>query len=296
MRKMNNYKPNNYIPVIDGLNGEVFYKQVDLVLKEIKKANVEKLNNSKSVADFLRTYAFENNVETYEQFYVVYLDRALHILGLHHVSKGGIVGTVADIKLICETALRLLASSVILSHNHPSGNLTPSQADINLTKNTKEALKTFEITVVDHLIITKDSHYSFADESMLGLAGIKEVKFLKGIDNKNKTIMITKTNYYSEIQRIGIKNIPVPMQEMHELINQLTAEGSDWSNYDKDKDLQEYCKVQFNKLQELLNKNEKKQKPEVPEKLKESKAPEAKQKKGKAAKKKQPQRKRRRNR
>ena len=258
---MKNYKPNNYITVIDGLNGEVFYKQVDLVLKEIKKANVEKLNNSKSVADFLRTYAFENNVETYEQFYVVYLDRALHILGLHHVSKGGIVGTVADIKLICETALRLLASSVILSHNHPSGNLTPSQADINLTKNTKEALKTFEIAVVDHLIITKDSHYSFADESMLGLAGIKEVKFLKGLDDKNKTIMITKTNYYSEIQRIGIKNIPVPMQEMHELINQLTADGNDWSNYDKDSDLQEYCKVQFSKLQEWMNKNKKKQKP-----------------------------------
>jgi len=111
-----NYKPNNYIlPVIDGLNGEVFYKQVDLVEKEIKKANVEKLNNSRSVANFLRTYAFENNVETYEQFYVIYLDRALNVVGLHHVSKGGIVGTVADIKLISEAALKVLASSVILS-------------------------------------------------------------------------------------------------------------------------------------------------------------------------------------
>lgn len=258
------YMPNNYIlPVIDGLNGEVFYKQVDLVEKEIKKANVEKLNNSRSVANFLRTYAFENNVETYEQFYVIYLDRALNVVGLHHVSKGGIVGTVADIKLISEAALKVLASSVILSHNHPSGNLTPSQADINLTKNTKEALKTFEIAVVDHIIITKDSHYSFADESMLGLQGIKEIKFLKRLGNINNTTMITKHNYSSEIQRIGIENLTKPIQEMHQALEELmSATGKKMSELSDEEIKEYYADKQFEALQKWIDTNEKQPEPE----------------------------------
>ncbi len=103
----------------------------------------------------------------HEEFWILLLNRANHVTKKVAVSKGGVSGTVADPKIIFKTALDGLASSVILAHNHPSGNLKPSQADIQLTKKMKEAGTLLEIPVLDHLIVANQGYYSFADEGQL---------------------------------------------------------------------------------------------------------------------------------
>ena len=107
-------------------------------------------------------------MELLEEFNVLFLDRSNRVMGLFHASKGGVAGTVVDLKIVFAAALKARASSMILAHNHPSGNLLPSQADLDLTKKFKEAGKILDIQVLDHLILSPDDrYYSFADELML---------------------------------------------------------------------------------------------------------------------------------
>jgi DNA repair protein RadC len=98
---------------------------------------------------------------------VILLNRANKVLGICEVSTGGVAGTVADPKVIFAAALKALASSIILSHNHPSGNLAPSQADIELTHKLKAAGRFLELPILDHIIMTSEGYYSFADEGVL---------------------------------------------------------------------------------------------------------------------------------
>lgn len=100
----------------------------------------------------------------HEQFWVLLLNRANKVLSAKKVSQGGMTGTVADPKLIFKTAIENDACYIILSHNHPSGNLRPSQSDIDLTKKLREAGKLMEIQVLDHIIVAAGKYYSFADE------------------------------------------------------------------------------------------------------------------------------------
>lgn len=109
----------------------------------------------------------ESKLDLLEQFKVILTNRANKVLGIFEVSTGGISGTVADPKLIFAAALKGGASGLILSHNHPSGNLKPSQADIDLTKKIKAGGNLLEITVLDHIILTSESYYSFADEGLI---------------------------------------------------------------------------------------------------------------------------------
>jgi len=103
-----------------------------------------------------------------EMFVVAYLNRSNRVIGVFEVSSGGITGTVADIRLILGTALKVAATSLILSHNHPSGNLIPSKPDLDLTQKIKEASRFLDITVVDHLILTyENKFYSMADEGVI---------------------------------------------------------------------------------------------------------------------------------
>ena len=95
------------------------------------------------------------------------LNRGNRVLGILDVSTGGFAGTIADPKVIFSTALKCCASSLVLAHNHPSGNLKPSQADINLTRKLKDGGALLDISVLDHLIVTSDSYLSFADEGLL---------------------------------------------------------------------------------------------------------------------------------
>ncbi|WP_020607512.1 RadC family protein [Spirosoma spitsbergense] len=103
----------------------------------------------------------------HEEFWILLMNRANEILRPVHISTGGVSGTVADPKLIFKQAIEHLASSMILFHNHPSGNLTPSQADKDLTKKLKDSGRLLDIPVLDHLIFTDKAYYSFADEGIL---------------------------------------------------------------------------------------------------------------------------------
>jgi len=103
----------------------------------------------------------------YEEFWMLLLNKANKIIKKINISEGGISGTVADPKKIFKLALENNASSIILSHNHPSGNIQPSNSDLKLTKKLVDAGKLLDISVLDHVIIGDEKYYSFADESML---------------------------------------------------------------------------------------------------------------------------------
>ena len=103
----------------------------------------------------------------YEEFWILQLNRANHVIGRARISAGGVSGTVVDSKMVFKPAIEVLATSIILVHNHPSGNLKPSQADIELTRKLKEAGKHLDIAVVDHIIVAYSGFYSFADENIM---------------------------------------------------------------------------------------------------------------------------------
>lgn len=142
--------------------------EVELIYRNATKASDRpKITNSRSADDILRRTWDENRIELLEQFKIILLDRRNACIGVSLISTGGIAGTVADPKIIFATALKARASGIILAHNHPSGNLNPSQADIDLTKKMVQGGKLLEMQVVDHLVVTKDHYLSFADEGMM---------------------------------------------------------------------------------------------------------------------------------
>lgn len=108
-----------------------------------------------------------DTINLFEEFKILLLNRANHCIGIYTVSIGGTTGTVVDAKLIFAVALKCNAIGIIISHNHPSGNLSPSKADKNLTEKIKEGGKLLDIAVLDHLIITEEGYYSFADEGLI---------------------------------------------------------------------------------------------------------------------------------
>ena len=107
------------------------------------------------------------DLEMQEEFKVLLLNRANRVTGLYQLSKGGICGTVADPRLVLAVALKSLSVGLVLAHNHPSGNLTPSIADRELTTKMKVAASYHDITILDHLVISNDSYYSFAENGLL---------------------------------------------------------------------------------------------------------------------------------
>lgn len=103
----------------------------------------------------------------HEEFWVLLLDRANQVTKEECISKGGISGTVVDARIICKSAIENNASGVILAHNHPSGQTTPSDQDLAITKKLKEALKLFDVVLLDHLIIGDQNYLSFADSNLI---------------------------------------------------------------------------------------------------------------------------------
>lgn len=132
----------------------------------VKASDRRKISSSGDAEAVLREI-WSDGMEFREEFYILLLNRANAVLGWYKVSEGGTTGTVADAKLIFSVALKGLACSLILAHNHPSGNLKPSEADIRLTKRLKQAGECLEIAVLDHLILAKEGYYSFADQGMI---------------------------------------------------------------------------------------------------------------------------------
>ena len=134
---------------------------------KIKNSERPIVKSSRDAYNILKQNWDENKIDLLEQFKVILLSRANRVLGIVDISTGGIAGTVADPKLIFAAALKACASCIILAHNHPSGNLLPSHADISLTKKIKAGGEFLDITVADHLIMTSEGYYSFADEGLL---------------------------------------------------------------------------------------------------------------------------------
>ncbi len=132
--------------------------------KESSQPGRPRITNSIDVVELMKQDLMDLN---HEEFWIIILNRANYVLRKDQISRGGISGTVADPKLIFKSALDHGGSSIILAHNHPSGNLQPSQADITLTKTLKEAGKFLEIPVLDHIIVSDNSYFSFADEGMI---------------------------------------------------------------------------------------------------------------------------------
>ena len=103
----------------------------------------------------------------HEEFWIIYLNNSNRVLKKAQLSKGGITGTLVDIRLVLKQALELSATSIILAHNHPSGTLIPSKADKALTDKLKKAASSMDINVLDHIIVCSHSYFSFADSGLL---------------------------------------------------------------------------------------------------------------------------------
>jgi DNA repair protein RadC len=123
-----------------------------------------KIASSKDVADL---FLPELADLTYEEFWILLLNRANNVISKYQVSKGGVTGTVVDPKMVFKKAVDSMASGIILCHNHPSGNLQPSDADISLTRKMCEAGRLLDIQILDHLIIAGEKYFSFADEGRM---------------------------------------------------------------------------------------------------------------------------------
>ena len=142
--------------------------EVELIYKtEVKPSQRPKINSVKDCYELLKKLWDENTIEMQEQFKVLLLNRGNKVIGVYEASSGGLTGTVADPRLILAAAIKSLAVSIVLSHNHPSGNLKPSRADEELTQKIKVAASYHDIRVIDHIIITSEGYYSFADEGLL---------------------------------------------------------------------------------------------------------------------------------
>jgi DNA repair protein RadC len=123
-----------------------------------------KINSSE---DAFNVINFELSDLTHEEFWVIYLDRANNVIDKAKISQGGISGTVIDVRIILKQAIEKMASSIILAHNHPSGNLSPSQSDLDITRKASEASKLVDMKVLDHIIVAGNNFSSLADEGLI---------------------------------------------------------------------------------------------------------------------------------
>ena len=146
--------------------------KVEETISEYKLAKVKsdfervKIDSSIKSAEFIRQF-YSDDIGIFESCFILLLDRSNHTIGYAKISQGGISGTVVDIRIIAKYAVDSLASAVVLAHNHPSGNLRPSDGDKRITKQALEGLKLLNVELLDHVILTESSHYSFADSGDL---------------------------------------------------------------------------------------------------------------------------------
>ncbi|MCX6270492.1 MAG: JAB domain-containing protein [Bacteroidetes bacterium] len=133
---------------------------------KIRPSEMKKVSCSRDAYEALLNI-WDGQLDHIEYFYIILLNRANKIMGYYQLSKGGQCGTVADPKCVFQVALKCCSASIILAHNHPSGNTKPSEADIQLTRKMKEAGNMLDLPVLDHLILSSESYFSFADEGIL---------------------------------------------------------------------------------------------------------------------------------
>jgi DNA repair protein RadC len=141
--------------------------EITVSYKDNVKTSERAVIKSSRDAASIMAVAFENCMEHHEEVYALFLNRANRVLGISRISQGGINEATVDIRIILQTALKVSASYVMLSHNHPSGSSRPSPQDIRLTKNIQFGCNAVGIQLIDHLIVTEESYTSLADEGLL---------------------------------------------------------------------------------------------------------------------------------
>lgn len=216
----------NYTPIPEivlGETPEIDIPELAVSYTRSGKRQFGKITSSRDAADFIRETFGEGQVELQEQFIVLYLNQANEIIGYYKHSKGAINATVADIRIVLATALKALAVSMVIAHNHPSGNLKPSRADEQLTDKIKQSSTLMDVKLLDHIIVTRESFYSFADEGLLGLDGLNNIEqfFVSAVERDlatkkehNKisleklaaTFGITDKNEVKELTELAIVN------------------------------------------------------------------------------------------
>lgn len=158
---------------IDELDAEFKVREIEVTFNR-EAYFFGKIGNSEDVTNFIRERILKG-IEVQEHFIALYLNQANKIIGYYHHSTGTINATMVDIEIVAAVALKTLAKSVIISHNHPSGNLQPSDADRILTKRIKDALKLFDIQLLDHVIVTREGYFSFSERGERALGTLGEV-------------------------------------------------------------------------------------------------------------------------
>jgi len=189
-------------------------KEIDITFKQ-DRLIYNSIKSSDDAYKFVKEVIYEG-LEIQEHFVVLYLNQGNKVIGYYKHSKGTINSTQVDVELIVAVGIKILAKAVILSHNHPSGNTEPSKPDQDITKKLKEAFKYFDITILDHIIATKNSYYSFADHGDPSLSGVKVIE-TKDLEKKlreeilkqlKKVTKANSPNIWQEIQsRDGYERI-----------------------------------------------------------------------------------------
>ena len=146
-------------------------QELEVVYHPSKKGCVitkTSIKSSKTAAELLFSYYNTNTISFQEEFLVLYVNNANNIIGVQQLSKGGITATYVDVRIVLATALKCFATGIIISHNHPTGQLKPSMNDEVITLNIKKACNYFDITLLDHIILAPSGEYfSFSDTGIL---------------------------------------------------------------------------------------------------------------------------------
>lgn len=159
-------------------------REIDITFKE-EKLKFRQVRNSSDAYRFVRDVMFKD-LEIQEHFIVLFMDHSNTITGYYRHTKGTINSTNVDIEVILAVAIKTLSKAMIVSHNHPSGNKRPSANDQKMTKQLKQAAQIFGISLLDHIIATKDGHYSFADNADMSLQGLSGKASKKGLSGTPK--------------------------------------------------------------------------------------------------------------
>jgi proteasome lid subunit RPN8/RPN11 len=206
---------------IDELDAEFKVREIEVSFNK-EAYFFGQVTSSQDIYQFLRERILKG-IEVQEHFIAIYLNQANKIIGYYHHSTGTINATMVDTEIVAAEALKTLAKSVIISHNHPSGNLQPSEADRQLTRRIKEALKLFDVHLIDHIIVTRDGYYSFAERSESSLKGtgskpnpmeqklreeiLKQLKKVTQGNSPNLFAMMQTPQGYEQVEQLVITKV-----------------------------------------------------------------------------------------
>lgn len=151
-----------------GANQMKFNIVNEIKLSYSRKGNCERsISSSRDAVEVFRAHFDADEMDYRESFFALYLNQANKVLGIKKISECGISSTLVDVRIVMQAGLLCNATALIVAHNHPSGNLKPSSSDIKMTYQIKEAAGILNISLLDHVILTSDSYFSFADNGLM---------------------------------------------------------------------------------------------------------------------------------